>query len=136
LCIWSTATTLGTGTTSSVVPLAVSGRTIKIGDLVVSSSSSSPGYYGSVSAVASQTSVTVVYIDCFVPVMLTNISRSVSGTNTVYTLTFNKTCTSASAHLASSTSALSGTWSAAGTSRTFTIATSSLTEDIVFYGFS
>jgi len=60
--IWSTASQLGTGATSGVVPVAVAGRTPQIGDLVVSSHASSPGAYGSITAVASAASVTVAYI--------------------------------------------------------------------------
>jgi hypothetical protein len=41
--------------------VAQTGRTVKLGDLVVSSHASSPGIYGRVTAISSQTSVTVTY---------------------------------------------------------------------------
>jgi len=65
LNIWSTATAINNtvgGTQAAVTPVAVTGRTIKVGDLVVSSAAGSLGVYGRVTAVASQTSVTVTTI--------------------------------------------------------------------------
>lgn len=63
LSIWTTATQIGTsGTTASVNPVAVANRTVKVGDLVISSHANSPGIYGRVTAVSSQTSVTVSYV--------------------------------------------------------------------------
>lgn len=63
LNVFGTATLVnGSGTTSAVNPTAVSGRTVKIGDLVVSAHTLSPGIVGRVTAVSSQTSVTVTYV--------------------------------------------------------------------------
>lgn len=60
--MWATATQLGTvgNSVSAVVKDAVAGQTIKIGDLILSRHASSNGFYGRVTAVASQSSVTVI----------------------------------------------------------------------------
>ena len=63
LSIWATATQIGTsGTTTAVVPLAITGRTPQVGDLVLSSNASSMGVLGSIASVQSATSVTVTYL--------------------------------------------------------------------------
>ena len=65
LNIWTTTSQINTtanGTQTGINKVAVTNRTIKIGDLVVSSHANSLGYYGRVTAVASQTSVTVTTI--------------------------------------------------------------------------
>jgi hypothetical protein len=65
LGFWTTATQISTtsgSSTSSVSPVDVTGRTVKIGDLVISSHANSLGYYGRVTAVSSQTSVTVTTV--------------------------------------------------------------------------
>lgn len=73
LSVFTSATLInGSGTTAAVNPTAVSGRTVKIGDLVISSHASSPGVVGRVTAVASQTSVTVTYVGSW---------RGAAGTN-------------------------------------------------------
>ena len=62
LGIWTTASAINaSGTTANINPAAVAGRTVKPGDLVVSSHASSPGVYGRVTAVSSQSSVTAAY---------------------------------------------------------------------------
>jgi hypothetical protein len=62
LGIFTTATELTTGSTAAVNPVAVTGRVVKVGDLVMSTHTNSQGFYGRVTAVASQTSVTVQYL--------------------------------------------------------------------------
>lgn len=63
LSVWTTATQLNdSANTTGVNPVAVAGRTVQVGDLVLSSHASSLGFYGRVTAVASQASVTVAYV--------------------------------------------------------------------------
>lgn len=59
--LWTTATQLATvgNSVSAIVPDAVAGVLIKVGDTVLSRHSASNGLYGVVTAVASQSSVTV-----------------------------------------------------------------------------
>lgn len=62
-CSFVTASLInGSGSTTNVNPTAIPGRTVKIGDIVLSYNASSNGIYGSVTAVASQTSVTVSFV--------------------------------------------------------------------------
>ena len=63
LNIFLTASQINTstnGSQASVNPTAITGRTVKIGDVILSSHANSNGYYGRVSAVSSQTNVTVI----------------------------------------------------------------------------
>lgn len=63
LSIWSTNTQLTeNGTKTNVVPIAVPGRTVKVGDIVISNGLCNVVMWGRVTAVASQTSVTVVHL--------------------------------------------------------------------------
>lgn len=62
LQFWTSATAINSvigASTGGVVPRLVSGRTVKIGDTILSENSSSLGVYGTITAVSSQTSVTV-----------------------------------------------------------------------------
>jgi len=65
LSIWTSASLMSTGATSNVVPsvgIADAGRSVKVNDLVISTNASSLGYLGRVTAVASQASVSVLYL--------------------------------------------------------------------------
>lgn len=62
LAIWSTAALLSTTTNTGIAPVAVAGRTPQVGDLIVSTHASSPGYLARITAVASASSVSTQYV--------------------------------------------------------------------------
>jgi hypothetical protein len=84
LNIWTTASQISTtagSTQTGVAKVDVTGRTIKIGDLAISSNANSLGYYGRVTAVSSQSSVTVATVASIRGAQGTAGTNGTNGTN-------------------------------------------------------
>lgn len=62
LSTWTTAAQLGTGTTTGVAVVSVPQRSPQVGDLVISTHASSLGFLSRITAVASPTSVSALYV--------------------------------------------------------------------------
>ena len=84
---FTTATQLTTATTTNVVPVAVTGRTVKVGDIVISNHGSSRGWYGRVDQVTAQNNVRVVYVGNIAggvgPIGTTGATGATGATGTV-----------------------------------------------------